>query len=130
MPHGDAEPADPNDARDDPVCDLAAVRVGGEFQAQAALDEGEGEEEAAPPDVQGGPDGSAVLFDVDGVVEGAEDGLEDEGDDDGDTDYGVVFVDLDVGLGSGDRWGKGKGRGGEYLVRSPHFGRRVRDIGA
>ncbi len=96
MPHGDAEPADPNDARNDPVCNLAAVRVGGELQAEAALDEGEGEEEAAPPDVQGGPDGSAVLFDVDGVVEGAEDGLEDEGDDDGDADYGVVFVDLEM----------------------------------
>ena len=51
MPHDHTEPADPNQAGDNPVCNLASGRVIGELQAQASVDDGQGEEEAAPPDV-------------------------------------------------------------------------------
>ena len=94
MPNRDTDPDEPNNTRDDAVGDFATGGVISELEAEAALDEGEGEEEAAPPDVEGGPDGSALGLDVDGVVEGAEDGLEEEGDDDDEADDGVVFVDL------------------------------------
>ena len=94
MPHGHTGPDQPNDTRDDTIRDLATGRIMREFETETALDEGEGEEEATPPDVEGGVDGAAAGADVGGVVEGAEDGLEDEGDEDGDADDGVVFVDL------------------------------------
>ena len=51
MPNGNADPDEPNDARNDSVCDLASSRVIGELQAQAAFDEGQGYEDTAPPDV-------------------------------------------------------------------------------
>ena len=94
MPHGNAQPDEPNHARNHSICDLATSRVVGELQAQSALDDGEGEEKAAPPDVQGRPDRSPLCFDVDGVVESTEDGLEDESGQDGNTDDGMIFVDL------------------------------------
>lgn len=94
MPDGNTDPDEPNDTRDDPVCDLASCRVIGELQAQASLDKGEGQEDTAPPDMEGRPDRSPVLLDIDGMVKGAKDGLEEETDDDSETDDGVVFVNL------------------------------------
>ena len=52
MPHGDTDPDEPNDTRNNAVCDLASRRVVGELQAQTSLDEGEGQEDPAPPDVE------------------------------------------------------------------------------
>lgn len=51
MPDGDTDPDEPNDPRNNSVCDLASRRVIGELQAQASLDEGEGQEDTTPPDV-------------------------------------------------------------------------------
>ena len=51
MPDGNTNPDEPNDTRNDSVCDLASRRVIGELQAQASLDEGKGDEDTAPPDV-------------------------------------------------------------------------------
>ena len=94
MPDGNSDPDEPDDTRNDPICNLAFGCVAGELQAQASLDESEGEEDTAPPDVEGGPDGSSLFADEDGMMEGAEDGLEEESGDDGETDDRVVFVYL------------------------------------
>ena len=94
MHHGNTEPDDPDQAGDNTISDFASRGVSGEFQAQASLDDGEGQDDAAPPDVRSGPDRSPSVSDVDGVVESAEDGLEDEGGDDGKADDGVVLADL------------------------------------
>ena len=51
MPDGNTNPDEPNDTRNHSVCDLTSRRVIGELQAQASLDEGEGDEDTAPPDV-------------------------------------------------------------------------------
>ena len=96
MPHGNGEPGDPDQAGYDTIGDFASGGVIGESQAQASLDDGEGEDDAAPPHVRIRPNRSPSLSDVDGVVECAEDGLEHEGGDDGKTNDGVVLVDLYV----------------------------------
>ena len=51
MPDGNTDPDEPNDTRNNSICDLASRRVIGELQAQASFDEGEGQEDTAPPDV-------------------------------------------------------------------------------
>ena len=51
MPDGNANPGEPNDTRNNPVCDLATCCVIGKPQAQASLDEGKSQEDTAPPDV-------------------------------------------------------------------------------
>ena len=96
MPHGHAEPAEPDDAGHNPVRNLAPGGVVGELEAQASLNDGESEENTTPPDVEGGPDGSPLLPNVDGVVEGAESGLEEEAGNDDETDDWMVFVELDI----------------------------------
>ena len=96
MPDGNTEPDDPDQAGDNTIGDFASCRVGGEPQAQAALDDGEGQDDAAPPHVRSRPNRSPSLSDVDGVVECAKDRLEHEGRDDGKTNDGMVLVDLCV----------------------------------
>ena len=96
MPHRDTEPADPNQARNKPIRDLASRSVVCKTQAQASLDNGKSQDSAAPPDVQSRPNRSPLLSSVDGVVKSAQDGLEDEGGDDSKADDGVVFVELDA----------------------------------
>ena len=96
MHHGHSEPDDPDQAGHNTVGDFASCCVVGEVQAQASFDDGEGQENAAPPHVRRGPNRSPSVPDVDGVVECAEDGLEHEGGDDGKADDGVVLADLYV----------------------------------
>ena len=96
MHDGNTEPDDPDHAGYNTIGDFASCCVGGELQAQASLNDGEGQDHTAPPHVRGGPNRSPSLADVNGVVEGAEDRLEDESGDDGKADDGVVFVDLYV----------------------------------
>ena len=94
MPHGHAEPAEPDDASHDPISNLATGCVVSELEAQTSLDDGESQENTTPPDVEGGPDGSPLLTNKDGMMEGTEGGLEEEAGDDGETDDRVVFVEL------------------------------------
>ena len=61
------------------------------------MNDGERQDNAAPPYVQDRPNGSPSFSNVDSMVKSAEGGLEEEGGDDGEADDGVVFVDLYVG---------------------------------
>lgn len=88
------EPAKPNDTRNHSICYLASGRVVGELEAQASLNDGEGQNGTAPPDMKVRPDRSLLCSNEGPMVKRTEDGLEDESDDDSDTDDGVVFVDL------------------------------------
>ena len=94
MPHGHPEPAEPDDAGHDPIRNLASGGVVSKLEAQTSLNDGESQENATPPDVESGPDGSPLLPNKDGMMEGTESGLEEEAGDDGETDDGVVFMEL------------------------------------
>lgn len=96
MPHGNTEPGDPNQARNNAICYLATSRVVGKPQSQTSLDDGERQDSPTPPYMQSRPNRSPAFSDVDGMVKSAENGLEEEGGDDSETDNGVVFMDLYV----------------------------------
>jgi len=85
---------EPHQGRHDAIDDLAGARVVREQQAQAAVDDAEGDEGAAEPDVNGGPEGAARGADVQEVVRKAQHRLEDKERDDDDADDGMVRVEL------------------------------------
>lgn len=76
------------------VNNLAGARVIRELQAQTAVDDAEGDEGAAEPDVRGGPEGAARGADEAIVVYYAKEGLEEEERDHDDADDGVGRVEL------------------------------------
>lgn len=85
---------EPDDAGDDAVGDGAVARVVGEQEAEAAVDDAEGDDEAAKPDVAVRPEGARLVLVVHLVVEHAQDRLEEDEHEEHDADHRVVFVQL------------------------------------
>ena len=115
--HSRSHPNKPDQSRNDTICDFAAAGVVGEFQAETAVDDADGDDDATEPDVGVRPcSATTVALECD-VVDVAEDGLKDEKREDDDSDYGVVCVDLGGGIGVSIpflgrvTWGEVKRRG-------------------
>ena len=96
MPHCNSEPADPDQACNNTVCNLTPARVRGEPEPQASLNDGECQDNTSPPYVQSRPDGSAVVPYIDEMVDITECGLEEEGGDNGESNDGVIFMNLGI----------------------------------
>jgi hypothetical protein len=93
--HG-ADEGDATGRSEDGVGNGAGLAVGGgprgQLEAEAAVDDAESDEDAAIPDVDGGPDRGALGGDVLAVVNVAKDGLEDESGNDDRAEDGVRVV--------------------------------------
>jgi len=75
--HGRRHPDEPDQACDDAVGDFAAAGVVCELEAETAVDDADGDDDPAEPDVGVGPGGAAAVALEGNVVDVAEDGLED-----------------------------------------------------
>lgn len=95
LPDDDGGDVDAPDERgDDAVRDLAAARVVGELEAQASVDDAEGDDDAAEPDVAVGPDHAARVLLEQAVVQQSQDRLEENEHEEDDADDRVGFVEL------------------------------------
>jgi len=75
--HSSGHPDEPDQACDDAVGDFAAAGVVGELETETAVDDADGDDDAAEPDVGVGPGGAAAVVLEGDVVDVAEEGLED-----------------------------------------------------
>jgi len=77
-PKYSSNPSDPHYSRDYSICNLALDCIPSEHQSQTTIDDAQGQNDSAPPDVRCRPDYAFAVLLVNVVMEEATDGLEEK----------------------------------------------------
>lgn len=94
---GGADVGQPDNSCNDSVSNLAALGIVCKLETETTVDDSEGDDDAAKPNMSVRPESAVPVFLVHLVVDHTEERLEEDEAKNDDTDDGVIFAQLDGG---------------------------------